>query len=110
MYRGVSVSVFASLISTPIGIASSAEGLKICVKTAGIKTSRIKKRRKKRDKIVVLAKDKFSSTKVLISKVLIDSYITRDEFVLVNNDECDDIKETMENLEGLDLAKILNYI
>ena len=33
----VSISTFPSLVGIPIGIASSAIGLKICVKTAGIK-------------------------------------------------------------------------
>ena len=32
----VSISAFASLIGIPIGITSSAIGLKICAKTAGI--------------------------------------------------------------------------
>ena len=35
--RSVSVSALASLIGIPIGITSSASGLKICVITAGIK-------------------------------------------------------------------------
>ena len=34
--RSVSVSALASLIGIPIGITSSASGLKICVITAGI--------------------------------------------------------------------------
>ena len=33
----ISISVFASLIGIPIGITSSAIGLKICALTAGIK-------------------------------------------------------------------------
>ena len=33
----VSISAFASLVGTPIGITSSAIGLKICAITAGIK-------------------------------------------------------------------------
>ena len=33
----VSISAFASLVGIPIGITSSATGLKICVITAGIK-------------------------------------------------------------------------
>ena len=33
----VSVSAFPSLVGIPIGVTSSAIGLKICVKTAGIK-------------------------------------------------------------------------
>ena len=45
----VSISAFASLIGMPIGIMSSAIGLKICVTTAGIKKYKliIKKRKKK---------------------------------------------------------------
>ena len=37
------------------------------------------------DKILVLGKDKLNTIEVLISKALIDSYISHDEFVLVNN-------------------------
>ena len=53
----VSISAFASLIGIPIGITSSAIGLKICAITAGIKKykSIIKKKKKKHDKIVLLA-------------------------------------------------------
>ena len=48
----VSISVFASLVGHPVGIASSAVVLKICTITAGIKTykSVIKKIRWKHDK------------------------------------------------------------
>ena len=49
----ISISAFASLVGIPIGIASSAIGLKICAITAGIRNykSIIKKKRKKHDKI-----------------------------------------------------------
>ena len=54
----VSISAVASLAGTLIGITSSAVGLKICVSTAGIKRyeSIIKKKKKKHDKILLLAK------------------------------------------------------
>ena len=45
----------------------------------------IKKRKNKYDKIVLLTKSKLSSIKVLISKDLIDSNISYEEFVLINN-------------------------
>ena len=53
---------------------SSALGLKICAITAAIEKykSVIKKKKKKHDKIVLLAKSKLNSIEVLISKVLID--------------------------------------
>ena len=45
----------------------------------------IKKKRKKNDKIVLLAKSKLNSSEVLISKALLDSNISHVEFVLINN-------------------------
>ena len=83
----ISISAFASLLGIPIGITSSAIGLKICAITAGIKKykSIIKKKKKKHDKIVLLAKSKLNSIEVLISKALIDSNISYDQFVLINN-------------------------
>ena len=47
--------------------------------------SRIKKKKKKHDKIVLLAKTKLNTIEVLISKALIELNISRDEFASVNN-------------------------
>ena len=70
----VSISTFASIVAVPVGIASSAIGTKICI-TGGIKKyqSTINKKRKKHNKIVLLAKTKFNTTEDLISKALINS-------------------------------------
>ena len=83
----VSISAFASLVCVPVSIMSFAVGIKICAIIAGIKKykSIIKKKKKKHDKILVLGKDKLNTIEVLISKALIDSYISHDEFVSVNN-------------------------
>ena len=97
----ISTSAFASLIGIHIGITTSAIGLKICAITAVIKKYKaiIKKLKKKYDKIVLLAKSKFNSIEVLISKVLIDSVISHDKFVLINNviKEYDDMNEEAKN-------------
>ena len=56
--------------------------------TAGIKKYKPiikKKRKKKHEKIVLLAKFKLITIEALISKALIDSVINHDEFVLINN-------------------------
>ena len=45
----------------------------------------IKKKRKKRDKIVLLAKSRLNSIEILIFKTLIDSNISHDELVLIKN-------------------------
>ena len=78
---------FALLVCVLVGITSSAVGLKICAIIAGIKKykSILKKKKKKYDKVVLLGKDKVNSMEVLISKTLIDSYISHDEFVSINN-------------------------
>ena len=83
----ISISAFASLVRVPVGITSPAVGLKICAIIAGIKKykSVIKKKKKKHNKIVLLGKDKLNIIEVLISKALIDSYISHDEFVSVNS-------------------------
>ena len=83
----VSISVFASLVGIPIGITSFAIGLKICAITAATTKykSIIQKKKKRHDKILLLAKSKINSTEDLISNALIDSFISHDEFVSINN-------------------------
>ena len=97
----VSVSTFVSLVCVPVGITSSAVGIKICAIIAGIKKykSIIKKKKKKHDKILVLGKDKLNTIEVLISKALIDSYISHDEFVSVKNvlREYSEMREEIKN-------------
>ena len=60
----ISISAFASFLGIPIGITSSTKGLKICVIAAGIKKfkSMTKKKKKKHEKIVLLAKSKLNRT------------------------------------------------
>ena len=86
-----------------IGIISSTIGLKICAITTGIDKykSIIKKKKKKHDKIVLLAKSKLNSMEFLISKSLIDSNISHDEYVLINNvlKEYDNMKEEIKILK-----------
>ena len=83
----VSISDFASLVGFPIGITSSAIGLKIYTITGGIKKhkSMNKKKKKKHNKRVLLTKSKLNSIEVLICNALIDSNISQDEFLLINN-------------------------
>ena len=98
----ISISAFVSLLGIPIGITNSAIGLKICAITVGIKKfkSIIKKKKKKHDKIVLLAKSKLNKIKVLVSKALIDSNITHDKFILINNmlKEYNEMKKEIKDL------------
>ena len=69
--------------------------------------------KKKHDKTVLLAKTKLNTTEVLISKALVDSYISYDEFVLENNvlREYDDMKEEIKKSKDfISSPKILIYL
>ena len=99
----ISISSFASLLDIAIGITSSAIGLKIYKIVAGIKTykSIIKKKKNKYDEIIHLATSELNKTEFLIFKALIDSAISHDEFVLINNvpKEYNKVKEEIRSLK-----------
>ena len=65
----VLISAFASWLGISVGITSFAIGLRICAIAGGIKRykSKIKKKKKKYDKIVLLGKVNSNSKEVLIS-------------------------------------------
>ena len=65
------------------------------------KKSIIKKKEKENDKIILLAKTKSISIEVLISKALINSNISHDEYVIINDalKEYDDMKGEIKNLK-----------
>ena len=72
-------------------------------KTAGIKKykSIIKEKKKKHVKTVFFSRSKLNSAEALISKVLIDSDISYDEFLLINNalKEYTELKKEIKNLK-----------
>ena len=96
-------SCICLLICIAVGITSSVVGIKICAITAEIKhyKSIFERKKKKRNKIILLAKSKLNTIEVLISKALFDSYISHDEFVSVNKElrEYNEIKEEIRNPE-----------
>ena len=79
---GVSIISFTSIVEAPVGIASATFTL-IFSLTAGIikKLLRItRNKKKKHDKILVLAKTKLDSIETLVSQALIDMEISHEEF------------------------------
>ena len=85
--RCISFFAFTSLVGIPIRIARSPIGLKICIITVGIKKykSIITNQKKDGGEIVLQTKFKLKRIEVLISKTLVDSNISHDEFLLINN-------------------------
>ena len=76
----ISTSAFASLLGISIGITIPAMVLKIYAIAAEIKkyNSIIKKRKKKHDKIVLLAKSKINGVEMLIFMASINSFTSHD--------------------------------
>ena len=99
----VSISAFASSVCVPVGITSSTLEIKICAITTRIKKHKsiIKKKKKKHDDIVLLGKPKLNTIEVLISKALINSYISHDEFFSIINvlKEYNEMKEEIKSPE-----------
>ena len=107
-YLCISVFTFASLIDIPIEITSFVVGLKTLTITAGTKKykSIINKKKKKHHKIVLIAKSNLNRIKVSISNVSIDSNISPDDFVLINNV----LKEYYEMNDAKNSSKVCLFI
>ena len=80
---GVSIISFTSIIGAPVGIASASLTLTFSLITGIMKKllNIIRKKKKKHDKIVMLAKSKLNSINTLISQALIDMDISHEEFI-----------------------------
>ena len=90
----ISVFAFASLVSISIETTSSVIGLKIYAITVAMN-------KYKSIVIVLLAKSKLNRIEILISKPLIDSVISHDEFAFVDNalKEYNEMKWEIKNLK-----------
>ena len=78
----LSIASYASVVSTPAGIAGSSLNLVFTI-DIGISKSLlkvIKKRKKKHNKIIALAKNKLNTIDTLLSSALNDSEISHEEF------------------------------
>ena len=99
---GVSIILFTSVVGAPVGIESANFTL-IFSLTIGIvkkllSTKRNKK--KKHDKIFMLAKSKLNSIETLISQALIDMEISHEEFIAIfkEKDKYEKMKENVRNV------------
>ena len=82
---GVSIISFTSIVEAPVGIASATFTLILSL-TAGIikkLLSITRNKKKKHDKILMLAKSKLNSIKTLVSQVLVDLEISHEDFVTI---------------------------
>ena len=100
----LSIASYASVVSTPAGIVGSSLTLVFTIGT-GISKSLLKvtkKRKKKHNKIIALAKNKLNTIDTLLSSALNDSEISHDEFtnIITETNIYENIKElTTESSE-----------
>ena len=94
---GVSICLFTSIVRAPVGIASASFTLTTGIVKKLLSTTRNKK--KKHDKIFMLAKSKLNSIETLISEALIDMEISHEEFVTIlkEKDEYEKMKENVRS-------------
>ena len=108
----LSIASYASVVGTPAGIAGSSLTL-IFTTGTGISKSLLKltkKRKKKHNKIFVLAKNKLNTIDTLLSSALNDSEISHEEFTNIINEEniYEIIKESMtEPIDSLEKSTTL---
>ena len=107
---GVSICSFTSIVGAPVGIASASFNL-IFSLTTGITKKLLnvtrKKKRKKQDKILILAKCKLISIETLISQALIDMDVRHEEFITILNEK-DKYEKMRDNLSSEDEKYVSN--
>ena len=109
----ISIASFAAVIGAPVGISSASFSLEFPISTGIVKkllkTTRNKK--KKHNKIVMLARSKLNSIESKISEALINNEISHEDFVTIINEEkkYHELKERikMMNSERSDVEKVI---
>ena len=101
-FSTLSIASYASVLGLPVGIAGSSLTLIFTI-GRGISKSLLKvtkKRKKKHNKIIALAKSKLNTIDTLLSTALNDSKISHEEFsnIITQANIYENIKETIKEL------------
>ena len=103
---GISIISFTSVIGVPAGLANASFTLVFSLTTGIIKkllqVTRMKK--KKHNKIPMLAKSKLNSIENLMSQILIDLDISHEEFktIVIEKEKYEQMKESIRNIKSRD--------
>ena len=104
----ISIASFATVIGVPVGIVSASFSLTFSISTGIVKkllkTTRNKK--KKHNKIVMLARSKLNSIESKISEALINNGISHEDFMTTINEE----KKYRELKESMKMKNKINLI
>ena len=106
----VSIACFATVIGLPIGIASVSLSLAFSL-CAGLVKKLLKatrNKKKKQNKIFMLARSKLNSIASKISETLIDNQISHEDFITIINEKRNyrELKESIRMMKGQEDKKI----
>ena len=106
---GVSIISFTSIVGAPVGIASASLTLFFSLTTGIVKKllNITRNKKKKHDKILMLAKSKLDSIETLVSQALIDMEISHEEFnaIIREEEKYERMKENMRNVSECSSAE-----
>ena len=108
----ISIASFATTIGTPVGIMSASYSLTFSVATGFVKKflKTIRNKKKKHNKIVMLARTKLNSIESKISEALINNEVSHEDFMTIPNKEKKyrELKESIRltSSQGSDIKKI----
>ena len=101
---GVSIAAFATVIGAPIGKTSASLSLAFSFCTGLVKklVKATRNKKKKHNKIVMLARSKLNSIERKISEALISNRISHEEFIKIINEERNykELKESIKMMRG----------
>ena len=96
---GVSIISFTTVIGTSVGIPSASFTLIVSLTSGIIKKllNITRNKKKKHNKVLVIAKTKLNSIGTLVSQALIDMEISHDEFITILNEKENERKRQKHN-------------
>ena len=104
---GVCTILSESVVGAPVGIASASFTLIFSLTTGIVKKllSITRNKRKKHDKVLLLAESKLDSIETLVSQALIDMEISHEEFNAIIREKYERMKENLKNVSKRSSAK-----
>ena len=102
----LSIASYPTIVGIPVGIAGASLTLICTVKTGVVKTflNITRKKKKKHNKIIALARNKLNVIENLISQALIDSEITHEEFskIIYEKNNYEQIIDNIKSVKNVD--------
>ena len=98
---GVSICLFTSVVGAPVGTGSASFTLIFSLRTGIVKKllSITRKKKKKHDKILMVAKSKLNRIETLISQALIDMEVSHEDYIAILKEK-DKYEKMKENLRS----------